>query len=185
MLLLFSSCSTQKKTTVSRSPASANKKESSALSNVTSPERTTENSSSLRSYQEKYRPLLGSPASLTNPALFQFMNEWLKVPYKYGGNSKAGVDCSRLSIFMMQDVYHKTISGSSADIFRQTRPVSNEGLQEGDLVFFKINSTTVSHMGVYLVNNKFIHSTTQAGVIISDLNDVYYRKYFFSAGRVK
>lgn len=185
VLVLFCSCATQKKYPVSKSPVSPAKKSSSEYNKTPDTRNASVNNSALLSYQEKYEPLLGSKAAITNPALYLFMDEWLKTPYKYGGSSKAGVDCSRLSIFLMKEVYHKTISGSSADIFKQATPVLKEQLTEGDLVFFKINSSTVSHMGVYLVNGKFIHSTTQAGVIISDLKDAYYNKYFFSAGRVR
>jgi len=52
-------------------------------------------------------------------------------------------------------------------------------------VFFKIESKNVSHVGVYLMNNKFVHASTKKGVIISDLNEPYYQKYFFTGGRPK
>ncbi|MEP7129451.1 MAG: NlpC/P60 family protein [Chitinophagales bacterium] len=179
------SCSTQKKTSSTKPPASSKEKRDAAISDYNSKPKSATETSLLISYQEKYANLFGEPKAVTNLALFQFMDEWMKVPYKYGGNSKSGVDCSRLSILLLKEVYHKEITGSSTDIMKQTEPVSKEHLKEGDLVFFKINSATVSHMGVYLANNKFLHSTTQAGVIISDLNDAYYKKYFFAGGRAR
>jgi len=52
-------------------------------------------------------------------------------------------------------------------------------------VFFKINRSYISHVGIYLANNKFIHETSWGhGVQISDLNENYYKTYYFSAGRI-
>ena len=77
------------------------------------------------------------------------------------------------------------MSGSSAEIFKACSPVDRGRLQEGDLVFFKINSSQISHVGVYLANENFVHATLQSGVIISSLNEAYYSKYFFKGGRLK
>ena len=69
--------------------------------------------------------------------------------------------------------------------------ISEKELKEGDLVFFTINSKPnakegqVSHMGIYLQNNKFVHATTKAGVMINDLDEEYYKKYFEGGGRIK
>jgi hypothetical protein len=58
-------------------------------------------------------------------------------------------------------------------------------LAMGDLVFFKIKKGRISHVGVYLGNDKFVHSSTRRGVIISDLNELYYKRTFFTGGRHK
>jgi lipoprotein Spr len=151
-----------------------------------STEENTAGTASLKTYQKKYISELGTASTeITDLKLYQFIDDWMNAPYKYGGLSKKGIDCSGLSALLMEEVYQKKIGGSSADIFNQADPVSKEKLKEGDLVFFKIKSTRISHMGVYLVNDKFIHATTKAGVIISDLNDPYYREYFYKAGRIK
>ena len=117
--------------------------------------------------------------------LYEFIDEWMYVPYLYGGISRKGVDCSGFASLLFDAVYNKKINGSSADLCTIASPVSSQQLREGDLVFFKINSPKVSHVGTYLLHNKFIHATVQGGVIISDLNEPYYKKYFYSAGRVK
>lgn len=186
VLMLLASCSTQKKTAASKPDASRsiNKPPPSGLSGKAR-ELDAINAARLVAYQEKYQGVLGSQTAVNNLALFDFIDEWMYTPYQYGGNSKSGIDCSRLSILLLQEVYHKSVTGSSADISRQTEPVAKNKLKEGDLVFFDINSDEVSHMGVYLANDKFIHSTAKAGVIISDLNDAYYSKYFTGGGRVK
>jgi lipoprotein Spr len=63
------------------------------------------------------------------------------------------------------------------------QPVPRQALQEGDMVFFKIKRNRISHIGLYLGSHKFLHATTRAGVIISDLDEPYYRKRYFGAGR--
>ncbi len=58
-------------------------------------------------------------------------------------------------------------------------------MREGDLVFFKTNGSSVSHVGVYLINDKFVHASTSSGVMISDLNETYWKKYYVGGGRVE
>ena len=52
-------------------------------------------------------------------------------------------------------------------------------------MFFKIESDKVSHIGVYLQNNKFVHASTKKGIHIDDLDEPYYKKYFYKGGRIK
>lgn len=182
---MLSSCGTQKKTVDSEKSGSSSPGKKIPPHEESTGASSNNSSSRMRFYQQKYEKALGTTSSLNSLALYEFIDDWMNAPYKYGGNSKSGVDCSRLSIILMKEVYDKTISGGSADIFKQTQPISKKELKEGDLVFFKINTTSISHMGVYLVNHKFIHSTTHAGVVISDLNDEYYSWYFFAAARMR
>ena len=65
------------------------------------------------------------------------------------------------------------------------KTVSKSNLEEGDLLFFKIDGDKISHIGVYLQNNKFVHATTKKGVMIDDLDEAYYKKYYYKAGRLK
>ena len=140
--------------------------------------------SSDRSIERKYSKILQiSKEDIINIKLYAFIDEWYGTPYKYGGKNKKGLDCSGFTSLLCKEVFGKEVSGSSASIFNHCRPVSKKELQEGDLVFFKIDSKVVSHVGVYLQNNKFVHATTKAGVMINDLNEEYYKKYFEGAGR--
>lgn len=186
VLLLLSSCGMQKSVSTWKTDSfKAHSQPAKAGVPETKSKREAADAARLLAYQEKYSPVLGAQTVVDNLLLFDFIDEWINVPYQYGGNSKEGIDCSRLSILLMYEVYHKSIAGSSADIAKQTEPIEKNRMKEGDLVFFRINSEKVSHMGVYLGNNRFIHSTTQAGVVISDLNDNYYSKYFAEGGRVR
>ena len=84
---------------------------------------------------------------------------------------------------MSDKIFNKKISGSSADLYNSSKPINLNEVVAGDLVFFKIESKKVSHVGLLLYNGKFIHASVSKGVIISDLSEKYYEKYFFSFGR--
>lgn len=120
-------------------------------------------------------------------ALDEEVDKWLGAPYKYGGQSLDGVDCSGLVVELYKAVYGKALYRSSYQIFEKNcRVIKKTELMEGDLVFFitSPNGSRINHVGVYLRDNKFVHSTTKRGVIISDLSENYYEKYFYKAGRV-
>lgn len=120
-----------------------------------------------------------------NPELIETISDWLGTPHKMGGYSKKGVDCSGLANIIYKDVYKKSLNRSSADIYKQCTKIDKANLIEGDLVFFKIKKKKISHVGIYIKDNKFVHATIAKGVIISDLNEEYYKKYFVSGGRIK
>jgi lipoprotein Spr len=80
-------------------------------------------------------------------------------------------------------LFHLDIKRSSRDIFSMVSPVGKDDLKEGDLVFFKIHSRRISHVGIYLGNNRFAHASSK-GVAISSLDDNYYSRYFYKGGRL-
>ena len=138
------------------------------------------------SVTKKYSELLGvDEKNISNLKLYNFIDEWYGAPYQYGGKSKSGVDCSGFTSILFKEVYEKNISGSSSSIYNQCEKISKSDLREGDLVFFKIETKDVSHIGIYLQNNKFVHASTKAGVMIDDLAEDYYKKYFEGGGKVK
>lgn len=119
--------------------------------------------------------------------LCEEVESWLGVPYKYGGESKQGIDCSALVVEIYKKVYGKKLYRNSHDIYKKNcRHINKKELKEGDLVFFITakNRKRINHVGLYLNNNKFVHSTTKRGVIITDLSEDYYEKRFVGAGRV-
>jgi len=123
--------------------------------------------------------------SISNYPLYSFIDEWYGIPYHYGGRSKEGVDCSDFASILYQTVYGKLITGTAGDIFQQCVEVKKADLQEGDLVFFRIKGKYISHVGVYLMNDKFVHASVHGGVIISSLNESYYKLRFYKGGRLK
>lgn len=138
-----------------------------------------------RELKEKYASIVGVPAKDIDYTLYAFIDAWYGAPYKYGGHSREGVDCSDFASILYEKAYGTSISGTCSSLLGQCKPVKESDLREGDLVFFRINSKQASHVGVYLQNNKFVHASVHAGVVISDLNEAYYKKYFYKAGRIK
>jgi Cell wall-associated hydrolases (invasion-associated proteins) len=112
------------------------------------------------------------------------INEWLGTPYKYGGNDKKGVDCSGFVQQVYKKVYHLNLPRTSSDIYSFCKKIKLPDLREGDLVFFDYEGKGVSHVGIYLSDNKFVHASSSKGVVISDLTNSYNKKKFVGAGRV-
>ena len=125
------------------------------------------------------------PDSACSPYLYYQVYDWVGTRYKYAGKSKKGIDCSGFVNEMYKCAYCINLSGGSRDIWPTVKPIEKEDLQEGDILFFKIKKGQISHVGVYLGNNKFAHASVHSGVIISDLNEEYYKKYFYKGGRLQ
>lgn len=117
---------------------------------------------------------------------FLTASEWLGVPYRSGGSSKKGVDCSGFVSCFYRDVFNISLSRNSRNMYEDDcAPIRKSKLQPGDLVFFTTGkSRKINHVGVYLKDNKFIHASTSKGVIVSDLNDPYYKNAWKKGGRV-
>ena len=131
-----------------------------------------------------YSQVLGFEVKqIQNLLLYDIIDQWMNTPYRYAGQGEKGIDCSHFVITVYASAMSRVLEGSSADIFEKCQPVKKNKLQEGDLVFFRIHSKRISHVGIYLGENKFVHASTKSGVIISDLDEPYYHKYFKSGGR--
>ena len=134
--------------------------------------------------KEYFSQIMGVALSTTsNVKLFQFVYDWVGTPYHFGGDSRKGIDCSAFTKELYSNVFNLTIKRNSRDIFSMVSPVRKDELQEGDLVFFKIHSRSISHVGIYLGNNKFAHASSR-GVAINSLDDGYYSRYFYKGGRL-
>ncbi len=116
--------------------------------------------------------------------LNDYIRQWLNSPYKYGGMSKKGVDCSGFTSRMMEDVYNFQIPRTAEEQYENGRKISDGRMRAGDLVFFRnVRGKGIDHVGVYLGNKSFAHASNNAGVIISDLDEDYYRKRYVGACR--
>ncbi len=138
--------------------------------------------------QFKYAILIDAPVEqMDNEKLLQFMDEWYGARYHYGGTDKDGIDCSAFVSLLMATVYGiNGLPRMSKDQYVATSRISKNNLQEGDLVFFHTygrKKKTITHVGVYLRNNKFVHASV-SGVMISSLEDDYYYHHYVGAGRV-
>ena len=119
-----------------------------------------------------------------NETLYNAIQSWIGTPYQYGGTSKSGVDCSGFVGNIYQEVYHRTLHRVANDMQLDCELISKNELKEGDLVFFTNSKGRVSHVGIYLKDGIFVHSSTSRGVIISRLGDSYWSKHFYKGGRV-
>lgn len=138
----------------------------------------------ISSLQFKYAQLLNrNVEEVKNIPLYNFIDEWMETRYQYGGTSKKGIDCSGLSGQLMRSVFTIDLPRSAREQYNISSRIGKEAMQEGDLVFFNI-SRGISHVGVYLGDNYFVHASLNNGVIISNLEEPYYTKHFVGAGRV-
>lgn len=121
----------------------------------------------------------------TNTKLYQFVYDWLGTPYRLGGDSKKGIDCSKFSLAVYENVFNTTIGYNSRNQYANVTPVNRKDLQPGDLVFFKIRSKNITHVGVYLGDDKFAHASSSKGVMVSSLKEPYWNRYYYNGGRPK
>ena len=134
--------------------------------------------------KDYFSQIMGVALSATsNIKLFQFVYDWIGTPYRFGGSSRKGIDCSAFTQALYSEVFKIDIERNSRDIFSMVSPVRKEDLKEGDLVFFKIHSRRISHVGIYLGSGRFAHASLR-GVAINSLEDSYYKKYFYRGGRM-
>ena len=117
--------------------------------------------------------------------LVETASGWIGTPYRYGSSSKKGTDCSGFVTSVYRDVYGISLSRSSHSMFGDVKRVKKNMMRTGDLVFFRRGpKSPIYHVGIYLKNNKFIHSATSGGVMVSSLKEPYYSRNFYAAGRV-
>lgn len=111
---------------------------------------------------------------------------WIGVPYRYGGNSRFGVDCSGLVCVAFEKGADIKLPRSSYEQADFCKKVSRDKIQPGDLIFFtsKKGGSRINHVAIYLGENKIVHATSSRGVIISSLDDEYWHSHFHCCGRV-
>lgn len=140
---------------------------------------------SLSQMQVKYAVLLNTQAEdVKNTKMFEFIDDWYGTPYHLGGTTKKGIDCSAFTQFLFASVYGLSIPRTAKEQYNLTHHISRTELREGDLIFFNTRGG-ISHVGVYLQNNKFVHASTSGGVMISDVFDEYWARKFVGVGRLK
>ena len=136
--------------------------------------------------KKKYADMLGiKPKDITNNTLYEFIDQWYGANYHLGGCSRTGIDCSGFAQKLYGEVYGVDLLRTAMEQFRNCKRVKHsKDAEEGDLVFFHIHSRHITHVGIYLANDYFVHASTSGGVMISNLNEDYWHKYFAGAGRI-
>ena len=123
-----------------------------------------------------------------NKALYKEIKSWLGTPYAGGGHQKqVGTDCSGFVMELYLSVYTIPLERRGSLMYSNNCVhINKTELREGDLVFFHDGSgSRISHVGIYLKDNKFAHASSSRGVVIDDLTANYYVKHYYAAGRVK
>ena len=121
-------------------------------------------------------------APIKKQAFTDFYNEWKNVKYKMGGVSKTGIDCSAFTQKIYKDKFGIELSRSTKTQVNEGIEVAKSELQPGDLVFFKTGKTD-RHVGVYVGNNKFLHSSIK-GVQYTSLDKPFYKKNYWTSRRI-
>jgi cell wall-associated NlpC family hydrolase len=135
--------------------------------------------------QLKYAILLNTEVEqLQDNSLLEHIDEWYGTRYRYGGTTKSGIDCSAFVQAIYLSAFAVALPRTARDQYRNSRIVSATEIKTGDLVFFNTTGG-ISHVGIYLQNNKFIHASTSYGVTISDMFDPYYLRRFIGVGRIE
>lgn len=109
------------------------------------------------------------------------------IRYKYGGNSpETGFDCSGFVRYVFKQATSLTLPRSALAISQLGKTVPKDELQPGDLVFFNTLKSTFSHVGIYLGNNRFIHSPSSGGQVrVENMQEGYWAKRFNGAQRIE
>ena len=131
----------------------------------------------------KYEEKLGiSLPETSNIEFIKVIVPWLGSPYKYGGNSINGTDCSGFVSSIFSSFFKIELDRTSLLIFQNARKINKSEVKEGDLVFFKTDGKKVSHVGITITPNHFIHASSKKGVVVNSLNEPYYSKNFVAFG---
>jgi len=108
---------------------------------------------------------------------------WSGIQHKMGGNDKSGVDCSGLVKAFYKKLFNIDLPRTAKTMSREGVPVRREDLRSGDLIFFRLSDYSY-HVGIYLKNGEFLHSTKIKGVTISSVGQDYWRRSYWTARRV-
>ncbi|WP_297478269.1 NlpC/P60 family protein [uncultured Photobacterium sp.] len=122
-------------------------------------------------------------SSINNGMFNRVYRNWKGTPYRYGGSSKKGIDCSAFVQVGYSSVYKKALPRTTLQLVKKGKKVNRNNAKEGDLVFFRTGRNS-RHVGIYLGNLKFMHASQSKGVIISRLDNPYWRRHFWQIRRL-
>lgn len=150
-------------------------------SHTAKPKATATTSSSSKKYAK-----LGIEADKnSNLKLYDEVIDWWGTPYKYGGEDKSGADCSGFVQVVFSKVYNKKVPRTTKQQYEACKKIGRNNLKEGDLVFFETGGKGISHVGIYLKDDRFAHASSSKGVMVNSLDEEYYDKHYKGGGRIE
>jgi len=114
----------------------------------------------------------------------RIIDRYLGKPYAGKGVDQKGYDCSEFVCAVYSEYASLHLPRTTETLYRAGKPVKKGDLYFGDLVFFDTGGRGVSHVGIYIGFDEFVHASTSNGIVISSLNEDYYKKRYLSARRV-
>ena len=124
-----------------------------------------------------------SDGSTVRENLLEQHIDWKGTPYRTGGLSKRGVDCSGFVYLTFRSKLGYDIPRTTESQVSLGNTVDRRSLRSGDLVFFKTGLFS-RHVGIYLNDSKFLHASSSKGVIVSSLEEWYWQKHYWTAKRL-
>lgn len=122
------------------------------------------------------------PPELVREALLAQHERWAGTPYRIGGTGRSGIDCSALVQTVFSETFRLQLPRSTGEQVRQGTQISRDELQVGDLVFFRPPGR-YDHVGIYVGDGYFLHASTSQGVMLSELDNSYWQRYYWQARR--
>ena len=111
------------------------------------------------------------------------IDRWKGTPYRLGGASPNGVDCSAFAVIIYREVFNIRIPRTTKQQVKLGKQIDIRSLSTGDMIFFLPESKQM-HVGIYLSHGEFAHASVSKGVTVSSMNDSYWKKRFLTARRV-
>jgi len=127
---------------------------------------------------------VSAPKSSVMKSFFDNLGQYFGTRYRFGGQTPAGFDCSGFVRFMYDKVFNMHLPRSSREMSSIGNKVSKNDLQPGDLVFFQTRGKRINHVGIFIGNDTFVHSSLSKGITEDKLQHKYYEKRFAGAVRL-
>ncbi|MAA73210.1 MAG: hypothetical protein CMN28_00705 [Salinisphaeraceae bacterium] len=116
-------------------------------------------------------------------ALYEQFEFWRGTPYRFGGMSQAGLDCSALVLLTFQSILNVALPRVTGDQVHLGERVPRGHWRPGDLIFFRTGGKS-RHVGIYLEEGRFMHASTSQGVIISSVQNPYWAGHYWQTRRL-